>query len=167
MPRLRLPPHAPSARKEGDSGRGRMALQPACALSTGARRSSPLALPPQLRAAPSAAGAPVARRRWQAPGSHATAWPWRQDSETPAGKVMERQRRRSRPRWRVGCCQALAHAPAVWMRGRAAGLQPGGTCVGCHSPRRAPPAQERTARVVIREARRPHRALGVEGPAPC
>jgi hypothetical protein len=130
MPRLELPPRASSAGKEMDSGRGRMALQPARAPSTGARRSSRLAVLLQLRAVPSAAGAPVAPRRLQALGSRAAAWPQRQDSGTPAGKVAERQRRHSRrrlrPCWRVGCCRTPVHVPAALMRGRAVGRQSDG-----------------------------------------
>jgi hypothetical protein len=113
MPRLRLPPLAPGAGKVADLGRGRMALQPARASSTGARRSSPLDVLPQLRAAPLAAGAPVAPWRLQAPGSRAVAWLQRHGFETPAGRVAERQRRRSRPGWHVGCCRALARVPAA------------------------------------------------------
>jgi hypothetical protein len=113
MPRLRLPLHAPGAGKEVDSGRGQMVLQPARAPSASVRRSSPLAVLQPLRAAPSAVGALVAPRRWQALGSHAAAWPWWQGFETPAGRAAERQRRHSRPCWRVGCCRAPARAPTA------------------------------------------------------
>jgi hypothetical protein len=86
----------------------------------------------------------------EAPGSHAAAWPQRQGSETPGGKVAERQlrhsRRRSRLRWRVGCCRAPTHAPTV------AGLQPVGTRAGCHCPHGAPPAQEHPAPSVDRRS---------------
>jgi hypothetical protein len=109
MLRLRLPPHTPGAGKEADSGRGRMALQAARTPSAGARRSSPLVVLPQLRAAPSAAGALVVHRRLPAPGSRVAAWLQWQGFETPTGRMEERQRqrlhRRSRLRWRVGCCR--------------------------------------------------------------
>jgi hypothetical protein len=81
MSRLRLPPHALGVRKEADSGRGRMALQPSHTPSVGARRISPLAVPPLPRVAPSAAGAPVAPQRSLAPAAQ-------QDGHS--GKVLRR-----------------------------------------------------------------------------
>jgi hypothetical protein len=170
MPRLRLPPRALGAGKEVDSGRGRLALQPDRAPSAGARQSSPLVALPQPRVAPSAAGAPIVPRRLQAPRSCTTAWPQQQGSETPVGKVAERQHhhwhRRSRPRWCVSCCRTRVRVPAALVRGRAAGRQPNGVHAGCRSPRGAPPTQERPALGVDRGARHPCLALGVEGPVP-
>jgi hypothetical protein len=77
MLRLRLPPRALDAGKEADSGREQMVLRPARAPSTGAWQSSPLIVLLQPRVAPSAARAPVAPQRLQAPGSRAAAWPQR------------------------------------------------------------------------------------------
>jgi hypothetical protein len=108
------------------------------------RRSSPLVVLSPPRAAPSTVGALVAPRRSLPLGSCAAAWPQRQDSATPARRVADHQRRRcrrrSRPRWRVGCCRAPARVPMVLVHSRAATRQLDGAHVGRCSPRRAPPA---------------------------
>jgi hypothetical protein len=118
MPRLRLLPRALDAGKEADSSHGRTVLKPSRTLSAGARWSSPLVVLPQLQVAPLAAGALVAPRRLQAPGSRAAAWPQWRGSGTPARKVAERQRRHwrrhSRLHWRIGCYRAPVRVPAAW-----------------------------------------------------
>jgi hypothetical protein len=161
------PPRALYAGKDADSGYGRMVLLPARALSAGVRQSSPLVVVPPPRVASSTIGAPVVPRRSPPPGSHAAAWLQRQGSRTPAEKVAERQRWRSRPRWRVGCCRMLVRVPAVLARGRAAGRQPDGTRVGRCSPRGVPPARERRGVPTVgRRAQLPCPTPGGEGPAP-
>jgi hypothetical protein len=133
----------------------------------------------------STAGAFATPRRLQALGSRATAWPRRQGSGTPAGRVAVRQRRRSRLHWRIDCCRATTRARTAKVRSCTTGLQPDGVRADCHSPHGAHPTQERPApgvdrcsphglgpaqalpvQVVARVARRPCRALGVEGPTP-
>jgi hypothetical protein len=120
-----------------------MVLLLARAPSTGARLSSPLVVLLLPRVTASLVGALVAPRRSPPPGSRAAAWPQRQSSATPAGRVAERQRwrRRSHPRWRVSCCRTLARMPVALVRGRAAGRQPAGARVGRRSLHGAPPAR--------------------------
>jgi hypothetical protein len=138
MSQLRFPPLTLDAGKEADSGRGRTVLLPARAPSAGARQSSLLVMLPPPRATPSGVGALIAPCRSPPPGNRAAAWPQRQGSATLVGREAERQRRhwhrRSRPRWRVGCCRVLARMPVVLVRGRAAGRQLDDARAGHHSP---------------------------------
>jgi hypothetical protein len=164
------PPRALDAGKEVDSGRARTVVLPSRAPSTGARLSSLLVVLPSPRAAPSVVGAPVAPQRSLPPGSRAAAWPQRQGSATPAGRVADRQRqrwrRRSHPHWRVGCCRVPARAPVALVWDRAADRQPDGARVSRHSPHGAPPARGCPVQAVGRRALHPCPALSEEGPAP-
>jgi hypothetical protein len=151
-------------------GRVRMALLPARTRSAGRRLSFPLVVLPPSRVTPSVVGALVAPRRSLPPGSRASAWPQRQGSAMPAGRVAGCQHRcwhrRSHPRWHVGCCRAPTRVPVALGRGHAAGQQSNDARTICRSPHGAPPAQGCPVQVVGREARHPCPALGEEGPAP-
>jgi hypothetical protein len=156
MSRLRLPPQTSGAGKEADWGRGRMALQPARVTSAGTRQSSPLAVLPQLQAVPSTAGAPVTPRRLQAAAARF------RDAHSKSGGAST-----------SAFAPSLAHRLSLGSgpRSGSVGAWPcGWSAAEQHShrspfPSRGSPAQERPTRVVDREARRPHQALGVEGPA--
>jgi hypothetical protein len=164
-----------------------MALQPARAPSADARRSFPLAALPQPRAAPSTAGALVAPRRLQAPGSRAATWPQQQGSGTPARKVAVHWRRRWRSRLRSALIVVGLRRAHRWCRCTAvrlvysrtalapvsvpvAGLALHGNVLHRASiavPLLGLPLHRHALRQVVdRRARHPRQVLGVEGPAP-
>jgi hypothetical protein len=96
--------------------------------------------------APSAADTPASPRRSLPPGSHVTTWLQWQGFVTPAWRVVVHQhrrwRRRSRPRWRVGCCRVSIPGLVASARWLEVALRLGGAPAARCSPHEAAPTPE-------------------------